>query len=92
MLVRGTTSSSVSLLPLPVVPLPVRVSCIVPLSSCSVNELLGFDGFEGAVWEYAQIIRDPDAVGISKEKLVWEDVAEVLYWRAVATRLGLETT
>jgi len=54
--------------------------------------LLESEGFEGAVWEYAQTIRDPDAVGISKDKLVCEDVVEVLYWRAVATRLGLETT
>lgn len=31
-------------------------------------------------------------LGTSKDKLVSEDVEEVLYWRAVATRSGEETT
>ena len=58
-----------------------------------MKELPEFDGVEGAVLEYAQTMDcDPDALGISKDKLVWEDVAEVLYWRALATLLGLETT
>jgi len=36
-----------------------------------MKELPEFDGSEGAVWEYAQtMVREPDALGISKDKLV----------------------
>ena len=66
-LVRGKSS----LLPLPVVPLVLRVNCITPISSCWTKELPGFDGVEGAVWEYAQMMFcDPAELGISKVKLV----------------------